>query len=340
MSVKPLISIALCTYNGESFLRHQLDSIAGQTLLPDEIIVSDDGSTDATRDIVRRFADEVPFKVEWLPNQTNVGTTRNFERAIRACQGDYIFLCDQDDFWLPDKIRQLSDYFETHSETAAVFTDALLVDDRLGSLNKSLFAELRFFAKQKKRWRRGDSLDVLIQGNRVTGCTVAVRREFVTRILPFPTDLVEMNFIHDTWIAWAAALENKIQFLDQQTVLYRQHEKQQIGAEARNSPQRLKFFDRFSRSQQEKISHYKVQETYFTLILSMLRRHSLTDPVGLEKIERARKHFQLRSAMPANRLRRIKPVTANFLAGNYHHFLDAEARWYAPYLAAIGDILE
>lgn len=338
--MKPRISIALCTYNGESFLRQQLGSIAKQTLLPDEVIISDDGSADSTPDIVKKFGDEVPFRVEWLSNSKNLGTTKNFEQAIRACKGEYIFLCDQDDYWLPDKIQQLATYLDEQPEVHVVFTDALLVDDNLNSLDKSLFKELRFLPEQKRRWREGNALDVLIQGNRVTGCTVAARREFIERILPFPEDYSSMNFIHDTWIAWTAALENKIQFLDQQTVLYRQHDKQQIGAERKNSPKRLRFIDRFSRTQEQKLNHYKIQEIYFSKILTMLSRYPLSDRGGLKKIERARKHFQIRGSLPSNRLARIKPVVANFMEGNYHHFLDAEARWYAPYLAIIGDIVE
>ncbi len=336
----PRISIALCTYNGESFLRQQLDSIAKQTLLPDEIIISDDGSTDATACIVERFKQEVHFRVEWLSNHSNLGTTKNFERAIQACTGDYIFLCDQDDYWLPEKIQVLSTYLDNHPDQQAVFTDAQLVNDNLISLDKHLFEELRFLPKQKKMWQQGNAIDVLIQGNRVTGCTLAVRREFIARILPFPVDQSSMNFIHDTWIAWTAALENKIQFLDQQTVLYRQHDKQQIGAESKNSPKRLRFIDRFSRTHQQKLNHYKIQEIYFDKILTMLARYPLSDVGGIKKIERARKHFQVRGTLSSNRLKRIEPVVSNFLAGNYHHFLDADARWYAPYLAVLGDIFE
>jgi len=85
------VSIALCTYNGEKFLAEQLKSIAGQTRLPDELVICDDCSQDATVDIVRGFAKVAPFSVRLLTNKTNAGSTKNFERAISLCEGDIIF---------------------------------------------------------------------------------------------------------------------------------------------------------------------------------------------------------------------------------------------------------
>lgn len=91
------LSIALASYNGKSYIREQLDSIARQTRLPDELIISDDASADSTEDIVFGFAQNAPFPVRFQRNNVRFGSTRNFGSAIRACNGDIIFLCDQDD---------------------------------------------------------------------------------------------------------------------------------------------------------------------------------------------------------------------------------------------------
>ena len=98
------ISIALATYNGSRYIREQLDSIALQTRLPDELIISDDASTDDTLDIARDFARHVPFPVKIYKNQERLGSTRNFEIAILYCSGNLISLCDQDDIWYPNKL--------------------------------------------------------------------------------------------------------------------------------------------------------------------------------------------------------------------------------------------
>src|SRR5438128_2977881 len=98
------ISIAMCTYNGEQFLRDQLASIAVQTRPPDELVVCDDHSADATCEIVARFAASSPFPVRLHVNEQNLGSTKNFEHAIRLCEGDIIALSAQYDDWLPEKL--------------------------------------------------------------------------------------------------------------------------------------------------------------------------------------------------------------------------------------------
>ncbi|HEY1889180.1 MAG TPA: glycosyltransferase family 2 protein [Steroidobacteraceae bacterium] len=98
------ISVAMATYNGEHFIREQLESLGAQTRLPDELVVSDDGSTDRTLEILGDFARGAPFPVRIHPNESNVGYTRNFLRAARACTGDWVAFCDQDDIWLPKKL--------------------------------------------------------------------------------------------------------------------------------------------------------------------------------------------------------------------------------------------
>src|SRR2546423_12239051 len=97
------ISIAMCTYDGGRYLREQLDSLASQRRLPDELIVSDDGSSDNTVMIIEEFSSSSPFPVHFSVNDTNLGTIRNSEKAVRACNGDVIVPCDQDDVWYSDK---------------------------------------------------------------------------------------------------------------------------------------------------------------------------------------------------------------------------------------------
>src|SRR3712207_5989304 len=99
------LSVALCTYDGARYLPEQLESLARQRRLPDELVVCDDGSADDTVDVVRRFADRAPFAVRLSLNPQNLGFVKNFEQAIRLCRGDLIALADQDDVWHPQKLE-------------------------------------------------------------------------------------------------------------------------------------------------------------------------------------------------------------------------------------------
>ena len=115
MTPRLSLSVALASYNGERYIAEQLDSIARQTRLPDELIISDDASTDSTPAIVHEFAQRVPFPVRFLQHE-RLGSTGNFELAIAACQGDIIFLCDQDDVWYPNKIEVIEAVFVNRPE--------------------------------------------------------------------------------------------------------------------------------------------------------------------------------------------------------------------------------
>jgi Glycosyl transferase family 2 len=337
----PTISIALCTYNGETYLKEQLLSIAAQTILPQEVVICDDGSTDFTEVIVHEFSGTAPFDIRFIQNNPNLGTTRNFEKAISLCSGDIVFLADQDDYWQPTKIEEEVRFLMNNPQYDVVFTDALLVNQHLKPLTRTLWEEVRFRNKEKELWlKNGGALDVLIQGNRVTGCTVAFRKAFVETIMPFPLDLIHRDFIHDTWIALMAAIQDKIGFLDKPLVWYRQHDKQQIGAEQKNRPAPTTFKQRLTRPYTEKIAPLAYQQAYFDGLLKMITHILPISDARLQPIKRAIAHYKCRATLPENRLKRILPIIQNILKGNYHHFVDAEARWYATWRTIIGDLLE
>ena len=120
MSQHLSISIALCTYNGERFLRKQLDSYIQQTRLPDELVICDDGSKDRTLEILEEFAAKAPFSVRIYQNVQNLGWSKNFEKAINLCTGDLIALSDQDDEWLSHKLAKIEGFFVRGANTGYV----------------------------------------------------------------------------------------------------------------------------------------------------------------------------------------------------------------------------
>ena len=226
MNVK--ISIALCTYNGEKFLRNQLDSIARQTRLPDELVVCDDGSQDGTMEILRAFGKQTPFPVLVHWNENNLGSTKNFEQAVRLCTGDVIALCDQDDVWVPEKLAKLAAAFRAHPEVGYVFSDGQVVDEELQPLGRSIWESNRFQGRFRQRYVAGDQLPCFLRWPFVTGATLAFRSRLKPFIVPFPEHQI---WIHDAWIAVVgSSIGEQGMALDASLVMYRQHAQQQIGA--------------------------------------------------------------------------------------------------------------
>lgn len=222
-------SVAMCTYNGARYLKQQLDSIASQTRQVNEVVVCDDCSKDRTCSIVEKFADSNPgIHVRLIKNETNVGFLRNFEHALSLCSGDLIFLSDQDDVWMEDKVEVFCNYFETHPDVNFAFSNAELINSiGVRSFNKTLFDVVGLDDYNKRLFRKGFALELLATSGRVTGCTSAVRASFVPYCIPFP--YFHIKPIHDEVMAVRAASTNSIGLVDKCLIQYRQHEGQTVG---------------------------------------------------------------------------------------------------------------
>ena len=220
------ISVALCTYNGARYLLEQLDSIASQTRLPNELVVCDDRSTDDTVEIVRSFAEEASFPVRLHVNERPLGAMQNFGQAIGLCKGEYVALSDQDDIWLPDKLKitldaMLKAEYEFGAKTPIlVHTDLQVIDEERRPLAQS------FYEHQGFRRSHANPLVELLVENYMTGCTVMVNRALREVALPVPLRAL----MHDWWLALVAAAAGRIVSLPETTVLYRQHGRNAVGA--------------------------------------------------------------------------------------------------------------
>lgn len=220
------LSVAMCTYNGEKYIKEQLESILNQTMTIDEIVICDDGSSDKTIAIIEQFQVEYPNKFSLHQNPVNLGSTKNFEKAITACTGDYIFLSDQDDIWKANKVEKIIQHFLAHPSTEAVFTNGDLIDDKNEKIKThSLWDSVFFFENQLEK---PINLFKLISSKRnmVTGATLCIKKETKEFILPFP-DI--KKYYHDEWIAIIIASRKKIAYLTDELISYRIHSKQQIG---------------------------------------------------------------------------------------------------------------
>lgn len=197
------ISVCMATYNGASFIRQQIESILPQLEETDEIIFSDDGSTDTTLDIISSY-NENRFKI--LKNQRTGLPVMNFEKGLKLCTGDLIFLTDQDDIWMPDKVSRMKHFLQSFD---LVLTDCSMINEHNQELSDS------FFKKQKSK----KGLIPNIVQNSYMGCCMAFNRKVLDKSLPFPQNLVA----HDQWIGLIAERYFKVYFLHEPLVRYRRH---------------------------------------------------------------------------------------------------------------------
>ena len=204
-----MISVCMATYNGERYLRQQLESILSQLSEQDaEIIIADDGSTDETLRIVESLRDS---RIRVLPSEKHLGTIYNYERVLQAAKGDVIFLADQDDIWLPGKVTAVLDKLK---ECDLVMHDAYM---------------LRQKDSQEDAWQRSGKLSDIRPyksgvvsnwwKNSFTGCCVAFRRQVLEKALPFPKKLP----MHDQWLGLIAERYFKVRWIEEPLVEYRQH---------------------------------------------------------------------------------------------------------------------
>lgn len=224
---KTRFSVAMCTYNGAKYLKEQLDSIASQTRMPDELVICDDGSKDDTIKIINNFAASSSFSVRLFINEMNIGTIKNFEKAISRCSGDIIALSDQDDVWHPQKLEKFEKVFIGSSSVGAIFSDAEVVDEKLQPEGYTLWQSIRFTKNELKQVSDGKALEVLLRYNIAAGATLAFRSSYKKFILPIPKDC-----LHDTWIMLISAIIGNIEAINEPLIKYRQHKGQQTGVKS------------------------------------------------------------------------------------------------------------
>jgi glycosyltransferase involved in cell wall biosynthesis len=221
MESSPLVSIALCTFNGEAYLPVQLDSILAQTYSRLEVVVLDDGSTDATVGMLEDYARR-DSRIRLHHNPQRLGFIHNFERAITVCTGELIALSDQDDIWHPEKVERLLRHLNGHT---LVYHDSMLVDADGRPLGKQI--------TDLGECIRGQHPLAFVFGNCVSGHSLLFRRELVPHLQPFPT-----CYYHDQWLALIASSLGTIDFVEDCLVQYRRHESAAFQQLARQSSRR------------------------------------------------------------------------------------------------------
>lgn len=222
----PKIDILLSTYNGALFLEEQLNSIINQTFSDWRLIVRDDCSTDTTTKIIKSFVTKYPDKIQLIEDdKKNLGASQSFANLLQHSTSDYIMFSDQDDIWLPDKIEiTLKKIKEIEQKVGLnvpvlIHTDMKVVDCNLMCMAPSFWKYQLLDPKLNK-------INNLLVQNNVTGCTVMINKALkkICRVIPGEAQM------HDWWLAMVASCFGKIDFLNNCTVLYRQHGKNDVGA--------------------------------------------------------------------------------------------------------------
>lgn len=221
-----MISVALCTYNGGKFIEEQIQSILTQTQRVDEIVVCDDGSIDETVCVIREITKATDVKIRIYENVKPLGVKENFKKAIELCCGDYVFLSDQDDIWLPHKVETIMEWFTKHPNKSVVFTDAYLVDERRKRYEgRTQFQGVGIRKLQQDMMQNGHGLEVFMMANRATGATMAFRKASVElRGDDWGT------ILHDEYIAVKALMKDELGVITDSLIEYRQHAEQQVGS--------------------------------------------------------------------------------------------------------------
>ncbi len=235
-----LVSIAMCTYNGQRFIKEQLDSILNQTYANLEIIIVDDCSSDKTVDILNEYAAN-DKRIIFHQNKTNLGYLKNFEKAISLCNGEFIALADQDDIF---KEKKIETFVQEIKENILIYSDAIIIDDNSKEVGKELVRPNRCLIS-------GGCNKALLLGNCVSGNTLMFKKELVEYILPIPQNIS----YHDIWITFVASTYATISYTDESMTYYRRYAQQ-----VTHNPQVMSknFFDKLEQKKEIKIKEMKV----------------------------------------------------------------------------------
>lgn len=216
------IDILLATYNGEKYLKEQIDSILNQTYANIRLIISDDCSKDKTVEILKNYKNK-DSRIELHIQQQNLGVVKNIEFLLNRVQSPYYMLADQDDYWMPKKVEKSLEALKT-KEADLVFGDLEVVDENLNTISPS-FNDYMLLTRKINKYI--DSYKVNYLYNCVTGCTILAKKETIEYILPLPT--TSNHLIHDHWIGIMVSLKGKLAYMPEKYIKYRQHGNNQVG---------------------------------------------------------------------------------------------------------------
>jgi glycosyltransferase involved in cell wall biosynthesis len=313
------ISIAMATYNGAAFLQHQLDSLANQTMLPDELVVTDDNSTDDTLAMISDFAARAPFPVRFIKNASRLGYRANFMKAARLCKSELIAFCDQDDEWLRHKLERCHSTFKTQ-EVLLVFHNATVVNEDLRPIGtlKSMAPPRKFNPPHSMGWRSAYGFALVFRSSLLN----------LGNWWPQSANYLDsaIRESHDDWFFFLASSLGTVTYIEEPLVLYRQHTDNALGWPKPSET----LVDRIAAIDVDGLERRSVCAGKRALILEMIARqpvpfaqpHAQLSAAGYRKIER---FYRMRSEAHSSGSLSLfaRRIVAVLLAGGYR----SPARW-------------
>lgn len=274
------VDILLATYNGEKYLKEQLDSIINQTYKDFRLIISDDGSTDSTCDILEEYVKK-DSRIIIYCQKKNLGVTKNFEFLLSKVENDFFMFSDQDDIWKKDKIEKCLNKIN-ESNADLVYSDLEVVDEDLNITYESYW-KLKGFDTKVRKYNNFNSLYL---NNFITGCTILSKKEWIEKVLPVPSGSEFVIF--DYWLALMISQEGKMVYVDEPLLQYRQHKKNTIGSKKRSDS--IKDFDELRNLFIEvKVQHFTIftknNKRFVDASIQELNKKSLKYFESLKKVK-------------------------------------------------------
>ncbi len=309
-------SVVVATFDGERHLAEQLRSLVEQRRPPDEVVVVDDASQDATVGIVERFARSARFPVEVVRRAEHRGTSATFAEGLRRATGDVLLICDQDDRWHPDKVAVVVERMAAEPEALLAFSDTRLIDADGRETHRSRWWLAGFGPRQAQVLER-DPLGLVLARQVVAGCTAAIRRELLPALLPFPEGVHPAlgDMVYDRWMSLLAAAAGPVLAIDVPLLDYRIHTDQQIGipglALRRVAPRAVLHLAQLRVGATDAADRADYHRAHLDEIEKRLTATGLAGPLALRHLQAAREHLALRASMVGPRRRRVRPVVGH-----------------------------
>lgn len=264
------VDILLATYNGEKYLKEQIDSILGQTHSDFRLLISDDGSTDDTRKILEEYKNK-DSRIQVFFQESNLGVVKNFEFLLKKVESKYYMFSDQDDIWKAEKIEKSLNKIE-NDNCDLVYSDLEVVDEKLNVTYESYWKLKGIYNKIKKY----NNFESLYLNNFVTGCTIISKKELIDTYLPLPN--TSKYVLHDYWISLILSQNGKIDYIEEPLIKYRQHKNNKVGSKKKSNE--LRTIDEIRKLFIEvKKEHFKVfienEEKFLSEDIKKLNKKSL-----------------------------------------------------------------
>lgn len=300
------ITVIICTYNGEKYIEQQILSILQQERTPDEIILLDDNSKDTTFFKSRKLLEKSNGKIKIIceKNESNLGYVKNFEKAVLLAQNEIIVFSDQDDYWIPEKLTEIENVFN-EKDIDLVFSDGDVVDSNLKSVGYTILDTKGITRKKRNDIQKGNLYRHLLKYNIVTGATIAVRKSFIKKILPFP-----QFWVHDAWISMIASENKRYHFIDKSLIKYRIHENNTVGT-AKGLVGQYKNSKKENNTPEKNLHQITALAQYAENNFYLKGKKDINDKFAFLKS---------RATYSQHFFPRLLGVTLNTMRGNYHKF--------------------